>query len=71
MVGITDIENSKAFQSITDVFRRTMILKKSSRELIISGCNMVSAVGFERWVEFSHPNENVKAIVKELTSKKT
>jgi hypothetical protein len=69
MTTITDIENTKAFKSIKDDLRRLMILKKSTRNLIIDGCKMTAVVGFERWCEFSYPSENVKAIVKELCAK--
>lgn len=66
MYGVTQIQATAVYQSITDNVQRTIIVNKTNRNAINHGVTVSRNTSFDDWVKTFHPIERVKNIVKEL-----
>lgn len=66
LVTSTKIEATQSFINLKDSVQKKLILKPSSVKDIQHGVNLSNNLGFERYLEISHPSQRTKEIVKEL-----
>ena len=69
MITREDVMSLNSYKNIGFVSQKTL-LGKTCMELINHGYNVSKNIGFEKWVETSHPIIKVREVVKELLKNK-